>query len=449
MIYLDFFPSSLDAQSTVALSVAVGITMVGMSIAFIAAEPRSPVTRAFVIAYGLSGIAAAMETSFVFLYPEGTHIPLFARYNVVLAVGLWGFPLWLLRIAHTAQPTPRAVRWITGCVYLQWAMGAIYFVLAGVYAEARFYEFYLCLGRETFLPSMESRLLAGMILAGTINLTAGGTILLTQNIDPAERRRVLAFAVSFPFISCIFILPAGYNLIAALLGAMIFLVGAIRYYVIQGERGLFMSRFLSPQVADLVRQRGMAYAMQPQALDITAVCCDLRGFTRISQRMASDQVIQLLNEYYETVGQVVAEYGATIKDYAGDGILILVGAPLPIADHAARGLKLAQRLNTGVHGVIARWTIPGDSLGVGLGVASGKVTVGAIGSSSRMEYTAVGQAVNLAARLCAQADDAEILVDAQTARLAGPDGLEKRGNFNVQGLGALPLYAVEQPALQH
>lgn len=444
MLYLDFFPPSLDAATTVALSVAVGISMVGMAIAFIAAEPRSPVTRAFVVAYGLSGFAAALEISFIFLYPEGSVIPWFARFDVILLIGLMGFPLWLLRVARMAQPTERAMLWIARCVYLQWALALVFFVYGGVYAEARLYEFYLCLGRPEFLPSTESKVLAGLILAGTVNMTFGGSVLFTQKIDLAERRRVLAFAASFPFIACIFILPAGYNVLAILIGIMIFLLGAIRYYVIQGERGLYMSRFLSPQVVDMVRRRGMEHTMQPRSLEITVVCCDLRGFTRLSQILASDQVIRLLNEYYETVGNVVAEFGATIKDYAGDGILILVGAPVPISDHAQRGLALARKLNRTVHAVIANWICSEQALGAGIGVASGRVTVGAIGSAARMEYTAVGQAVNFAARLCARAQDGEILVSPQTVELVGAQGFELRDGMSIQGMEGQQLFAMAQ-----
>ena len=168
--------------------------------------------------------------------------------------------------------------------------------------------------------------------------------------------------------------------------------------------------------------------------------CDLRGFTRLSQLLASDQVVRLLNEYYDVIGKAVAEFGGTIKDYAGDGVLILVGAPLPVDDHAKQGLALARRLQTVAHEVVAHWAGPEMQLGMGVGVASGRVTVGAIGTT-RMEYTAVGPAVNMAARLCSQAKDGEILVDARIAELAGASGLEQRGTLSVKGMGEVPHYA--------
>jgi adenylate cyclase len=443
MDYLGYFPVPLDAQATVVLSVAFGLLMAGIATAFLAAEPGSRATRAFALAFGMTGLATATETAFVYLYPEGSALPWYARFPVLPTLAIAAYPLWLLRLAQTAQTTPQAMRWIRGCVVLQWSLAAVFFVIGGMYAEARLHQFYLSLGRSTNPPALVLWLFILPNLLSTVVLTVSGVILFTQRIDPAERRRALAFAVSFPFLAGIFTLPAGYNLLAGMLGALIFLIGAIRFQVMLGERGSFMSRFLSTQVAELVRERGLAYAMQPQTLNITAVSCSLRGFGRLSHQLPSQQVILLLNEYYDAVGAVVAEFGATIKDYAGDGVLILVGAPLPAQDHAARGLALARRLRTQVNAVIAHWTAPDATpLGFGVGVASGRVTVGAIGSVSRMEYTAVGPAVNLASRLCTQAQDGEILVDADTAERAGRHGLAARGRMQIKGMEELSFYSV-------
>jgi class 3 adenylate cyclase len=442
--YLDFFPVPLDPQTTVALSAAYGLLMIGVATAFFVAEPHSPITRAFSFAYGMTGVSSAAETAFVFLYPEGSAIPWFARFPLLTTITISAYPLWLLRLARTAQATRQAMLWITGCVWLQWALAAMFLVVGGVYAEERMHEFYMGLGRVAAPSELVVRLFIVPNLISTIALTVAGVILFTQRIDPAERRRALAFAVSFPFLAGIFSLPAGYNLLAGFTGTLIFLLGAIRFHVMLGERGQFMSRFLSTHVAELVRRRGLSYVMQPQALTLTVVSCNLRGFTRLSQQLSSEQVIRLLNEYYDVIGSAVADIGATIKDYAGDGVLILVGAPLPAPDHAQRGLALARVLEKRVQAVIARWAGSETPLGLGIGIASGKVAVGAIGSVLRMEYTAVGPAVNLASRLCEQARDREILVDARTVELAGTEGLVARGNMQVRGMRELLLYAVAQ-----
>jgi class 3 adenylate cyclase len=196
-----------------------------------------------------------------------------------------------------------------------------------------------------------------------------------------------------------------------------------------------------------VRERGLSGAMQQNYLEITVVVSDVRGFTAYAQSHPSSRVIQVLRDYYDAVGEVVAAYGGTIKDFAGDGILILVGAPIAIPDHAAVGLAIARGVRTAAQQVTRRWSSEEHRLGLGIGVASGFVTVGVIGSASRLEYTAVGPAVNLASRLCEQATDGEILVDGRTRELAAEAGLEVREPATVKGFEEkVPLYALPAEA---
>jgi len=163
------------------------------------------------------------------------------------------------------------------------------------------------------------------------------------------------------------------------------------------------------------------------------VSCDLRGFTAFSTAHPSSRTIEVLRDYYNVVGKVVAEHGATIKDYAGDGILILVGAPLAIPDHASISLKIAECIRDEGRILTKRWSTSRGKLGIGVGVASGFVTVGIIGSDSRLEYTAVGPAVNLASRLCGEARDREILVAPRTAELAAREDLLPKRSVSIKG----------------
>jgi class 3 adenylate cyclase len=200
----------------------------------------------------------------------------------------------------------------------------------------------------------------------------------------------------------------------------------VQYHVVQGQRAHFMAKFLSPQVAQLVARRGLKSATDEQTLELSVVCCDLRGFTAFTAATESKKVISILREYYDAVGAAAAECGGTIKDQAGDGVLILVGAPIPYADHAQRALVLAAKIRERGMAITARWSDPELRLGVGVGVASGFVTVGVIGGASRLEYTAVGPAVNLAARLCAEAMHGEVLIDARTLELLGEEAARER-----------------------
>jgi class 3 adenylate cyclase len=131
----------------------------------------------------------------------------------------------------------------------------------------------------------------------------------------------------------------------------------------------------------------------------------------------------------------VTAAGATIKDFAGDGILCLIGAPLPESAHAERALALGR---AGVEGVTRLLAERGDTqLGIGAGIASGPVTTGAIGGETRLEYAAVGPAVNLAARLCEHAVAGEILADAATIERAGPEdavGFHPNGTLHLKGI---------------
>jgi class 3 adenylate cyclase len=240
-----------------------------------------------------------------------------------------------------------------------------------------------------------------------------------------------------------FILPMSAAALSVLIGEIIFLVGSVHYHVLQGNRGAFMSRFLSPQVAAMVRDRGLESAMEQKSLEVTVICCDIRGFTPYAQANAPSRVIQVLREYYDAVGKIVAEFGGTIKDFAGDGILILLGAPLPVENQAQRGIDMARRIREAAREVVKRHSTGAHRLGLGVGVATGQVAVGIIGSSSRLEYTAVGAAVNLASRLCELAADGEILIDCRTGEMAGQDGLKARDPLSVKGYEQpVPLFAV-------
>ena len=207
--------------------------------------------------------------------------------------------------------------------------------------------------------------------------------------------------------------------------------GIIRYLGVQGERAAFLSRFMSPQVTELVRLRGLDAVMKPQELDLSVVCIDFRGFTSYTEAIPTQAVIDLISDYHEAIGPVVAEHEGMIKDYAGDGILILVGAPIARTDHAEAALSLARGAMAAAQRVIDRWATGPHPLGVGIGVATGRVTVGAIGDTAQMEYTAVGTAVNVAARLCSAAEDGAILIDAPLARLTATT---PRGEIALKGL---------------
>jgi class 3 adenylate cyclase len=183
------------------------------------------------------------------------------------------------------------------------------------------------------------------------------------------------------------------------------------------EERTSLARFLSPGIAEAVHRTGFAEdAVRTEIYSLTAVSIDLRGFTTYTQRHGAGRMVEVLQDYYAAVIAAAEEYGATVKDFAGDGALVLVGAPFPRADHTRAGLRLARDMLIQVREVMAAWSTPETPLGAGIGVASGECAVGAIGSLAQLEYAAVGTAVNLSARLCDIAKDGQILMAAGTAR---------------------------------
>jgi class 3 adenylate cyclase len=182
------------------------------------------------------------------------------------------------------------------------------------------------------------------------------------------------------------------------------------------EERTSLARFLSPGIAETVHRTGFPGEVGCEIYSLTAVSIDLRGFTKYTQRHGAERMVEVLQDYYAAVIASAEEFGATVKDFAGDGALVLVGAPYPRADHTRAGLRLARDMLVRVREVTARWSTPDTPLGAGVGIASGECAVGAIGSLSQLEYAAVGTAVNLSHRLCDIAKDGQILMAAGTAR---------------------------------
>lgn len=175
-----------------------------------------------------------------------------------------------------------------------------------------------------------------------------------------------------------------------------------------------MARFIGPDIAETARLAGAQ--VHPEIYSLTAVSVDLRGFTTFTQRHGAEFMVQVLQEYYAVVIETATEYGAAVKDFAGDGALILVGAPYPRPDHTRVGLRLARDLIARVREVTQRWSTPETPLGAGIGISSGECAVGAIGTGHQLEYAAIGTTVNLSARLCSIAEDGQILMGPGTAR---------------------------------
>ncbi len=422
--------------------VLVSLVSLGMALAFLSADRESRTSQAMAVFLASMGIS--IEVNIVI--GLGLNVP--AQYTGWFAipetVAMIAVLEWILRVRRTVPSRDLDTSFGDRVLRVGQAVAVLYSGLSVAFPVERSQYFLGAMNSPGAFANAYFWLFMSVVLFVQLCGFFAILLLLRRRPDMPERIRILAISAAIPFFVAAFILPLEVNGIVMIAGLMVFLLGAVQYHVMQGERGAFMSRFLSPQVAQIVRERGLKQAMQQNNLEITVVCCDIRGFTPYAQSHPSQIVIRVLREYYEAVGKVVAEFGGTIKDFAGDGILILYGAPLPIDDYGRKALAMARGIRDAGRVVTRQWSDEKQALGLGVGVASGFVTVGIIGAGARFEYTAVGPAVNLASRLCEKARDGEILVDQRTVELAGETGLESRDPLAVKGFGEpVPLFALQ------
>ena len=414
--------------------VLVSLVALGMALAFLSADRGSGTSRALAAALAFTGLSIFLNEVLV---PDAQHPPPWSGWLAASeSAALLAMLEWQLRIRRMLPvPAGYDTRLGDSVPRLGQASVLLYLLFALIWPDLRAREFLHAADSDAALSRPGFWLFAVPVLFAVFTGLVSMALLLNRRLDRNERMRLLACAASVPFCVVGLVLPPQLGSIAIVIGEMILLVGSVHYHVQQGRRGLFMARFLSPEVARLVSERGLRQAMQDNQLTITAVACDLRGFSRFARAVPSQMVIEVLREYYDAVGAVVAQYGGTIKDYAGDGVLVLVGAPIPMPDHAARATEMSRQLRSACQQLVAGWRDTGPALGIGVGVASGVVTVGVIGGVSRLEYTAVGLAVNLACRLCEQAQDGEILIDESTHRSAGSLVAQERIPVSLKGFG--------------
>ena len=409
----------------------VGLFAIGMALCFFEADRRAPTSRAFALMLGLLGVVSLLNIAAQGRW-LGLAMPAWARAFSVLEAGVVVAGLeWILRVGRTAGAAePRGDRLLR----VAQGSGVVYGIVGLLLPELR--ERVWSGPQGAFNFGEPAHWIFGVpfdlaLTLGTLRIVQ----LLHAGIDRAERIRLVALAAATPLWYAALVLPPGWPPFAMACGEMIVLGGAVRYHVMQGQRGEFISRFLSMQVVRLVQQRGFRRALERTRREISVVACDLRGFTAFAETAPPEEVIQLLEAYYDAVGEIVARHGGSIKDFAGDGILALVGAPIPALDHVRRAVAMAVEIRDRSAALLGRWTRLGHRLGVGVGVATGFVTVGVIGGTRRLEYAAVGPPVNLAARLATHAAAGQVLAEPRLVTAAG-DGV-------VAGVRFVPRDTVE------
>jgi adenylate cyclase len=170
-------------------------------------------------------------------------------------------------------------------------------------------------------------------------------------------------------------------------------------------------RYFAPNVAAEIAQQDTVVPLGGERRPITILFSDIRGFTSMAESMGPDAIAQLLTEYFSEMVEIIFEHGGTLDKFVGDAIMALWGAPIAHTDDPDRALRAAVAMQRGIAKLNQRWVSAGrPEIGVGIGINFGEVFAGNIGSHRRLEYTVIGDAVNVAHRLCSEAGPGEILV---------------------------------------
>jgi adenylate cyclase len=199
-----------------------------------------------------------------------------------------------------------------------------------------------------------------------------------------------------------------------------------------------LKRFFSPQLAELIVAGGADDPLATHRRDLTVCFLDLRGFTAFAESVEPEEVMGVLREYHAEMGRLIMEHEGTLERFTGDGMMVFFNDPVPVPNAAERTVRMALAMRKRVGEMIVSWRKMGYELELGVGIAQGYATIGAIGYEGRWDYGAIGTVTNLAARLCGEAKPGQILISRRV--LAATDDL-----FELESVGELALKGLHRP----
>src|SRR5262245_34398158 len=201
------------------------------------------------------------------------------------------------------------------------------------------------------------------------------------------------------------------------------------------ERMGRLRRFLPPQVADLIVASGTEKQLESHRREITALFCDLRGFTGFSESSDPEDVMALLHEYHAAIGGIINKYRGTLERYAGDGVMVVFNDPIPVDNPALQAVLMAIDMRAAIGELIEKWRKLGHDIGFGIGIAHGFATLGTIGFEGRFDYAAIGTVSNVASRLCDEAKPGQILISPRVLMVVEKNiAVEAVGDFELKGI---------------
>ena len=201
------------------------------------------------------------------------------------------------------------------------------------------------------------------------------------------------------------------------------------------ERMSRLRRFLPPQVADLIVASGSEKQLESHRREITALFCDLRGFTGFTESADAEDVMALLRDYHAAIGELVIKYSGTLERYAGDGVMVVFNDPVPVENPALQAVLMALELRDALGALTETWSRLGHEIGFGIGIAHGFATLGTIGYEGRFDYAAIGTVSNVASRLCDEAKPGQILISPRVlTKVENAVKVEPVGEFELKGI---------------
>ena len=214
------------------------------------------------------------------------------------------------------------------------------------------------------------------------------------------------------------------------------------------ERMSRLRRFLPPQVADLIVASGAEKQLESHRREITALFCDLRGFTGFTESADAEDVMALLRDYHAAIGEIIIKYNGTLERYAGDGVMVVFNDPVPVENPALQAVLMALELRDALGALTETWSRLGHEIGFGIGIAHGFATLGTIGYEGRFDYAAIGTVSNVASRLCDEAKPGQILISPRVlTKVENAVKVEPVGEFELKGIRR-PLAAYNVVAAQ-
>jgi adenylate cyclase len=201
------------------------------------------------------------------------------------------------------------------------------------------------------------------------------------------------------------------------------------------ERMGRLRRFLPPQVADLIVASGSEKQLESHRREITALFCDLRGFTGFTESADAEDVMALLRDYHTAIGEIIIKYNGTLERYAGDGVMVIFNDPVPVENPALQAVLMALEVREAIGSLTETWRRWGHELGFGIGIAHGFATLGTIGFEGRFDYAAIGTVSNVASRLCDEAKPGQILISPRVlTKVENAVKVEPVGEFELKGI---------------